>query len=230
MDEDKMLTYLAMSSSPNFINSNGSSITRICWRSISEKIPGRTSKQCRERWVHYLCPDVNRSAFSLVEDSCLMKLFKVHGHHWAKIAQEMPGRTENQIRYRVEYLSKLPSSRHVQAKTHIPRMRDGLLTSNGGLSLNLDRMSCQSSPCCTSDSRSSWNDKVSLALGPATAAPISPVSPFDVHAYADHCSPRCLSVSESSSIDSQSESHSLSHGNDWDLDDDTLDMLEILFL
>jgi len=74
------------------------------WREVADKIPGRTSKQCRERWNHYLCPDVIKTPFTTKEDNLLATLYKRYGNHWSKIAKEMPGRTENQVRFRVEHL------------------------------------------------------------------------------------------------------------------------------
>jgi hypothetical protein len=74
------------------------------WRKIAEKVPGRTSKQCRERWNHYLHPDVVKTPFSASEDKTLAKLYKLYGNHWSAISKLMPGRTENQVRFRVEHL------------------------------------------------------------------------------------------------------------------------------
>jgi Myb-like DNA-binding domain len=61
--------------------------THHTWKQASEKIPGRTSKLCRDRWNNYLCPDVNKSPFSEEEDRLLMRLYQSYGKHWAKISQ-----------------------------------------------------------------------------------------------------------------------------------------------
>jgi hypothetical protein len=57
------------------------------WRKIAEKVPGRTSKQCRERWNHYLHPDVVKTPFSASEDKTLAKLYKLYGNHWSAISK-----------------------------------------------------------------------------------------------------------------------------------------------
>ena len=43
------------------------------WKLISEFIPGRNPKQCRERWNLYLKPDINKSPFTEDEDRLLLE-------------------------------------------------------------------------------------------------------------------------------------------------------------
>jgi hypothetical protein len=77
---------------------------KINWRIIAEKVPNRTSKQCRERWNHYISPEVRRDNFSNDEDRKLEALITKYGTKWSKIAKEMPGRTENSVRARYQGL------------------------------------------------------------------------------------------------------------------------------
>jgi Myb-like DNA-binding domain len=76
------------------------------WRSIADKLPNRTSKQCRERWNHHLSPGIVKDAFSPEEDDKLKYLWKQYGAQWSKISRYLPGRTENSVR------SRLHSIRH----------------------------------------------------------------------------------------------------------------------
>ena len=59
---------------------------------------GRTGKQCRERWLNHLDPSIRKDAWTPEEDSLLLRLHTTHGNSWAKIAKEMPGRTDNAIK------------------------------------------------------------------------------------------------------------------------------------
>lgn len=57
------------------------------WGKIAEKVPGRTSKQCRERWNHYLRPGVVKTPFSASEDKALKELYEIYGNQWSAISK-----------------------------------------------------------------------------------------------------------------------------------------------
>ena len=86
--EDHLLVFLV---SLGFLN----------WGKLAEHFPGRTSKQCRERWCHYLDPEVNKSEYSEAENRQLLSLYHTHGSRWCVMAKALPGRTENSIRAHV---------------------------------------------------------------------------------------------------------------------------------
>lgn len=77
------------------------------WGKVSEKMPGRTAKQCRERWSNYLDPNLLKSPFSLAEDEKLLLLQRLNGNKWALISRELPGRTENSVKLRFNSLKKI---------------------------------------------------------------------------------------------------------------------------
>ncbi|XP_010544950.1 PREDICTED: transcription factor MYB108-like [Tarenaya hassleriana] len=58
----------------------------------------RTGKSCRLRWLNYLRPDVRRGNITLEEQFLILKLHSVWGNRWSKIAQYLPGRTDNEIK------------------------------------------------------------------------------------------------------------------------------------
>lgn len=86
------------------------------WGVVAARLPGRTSKQCRERWCHHLAPNVDKSAMTPEENKKLMELHAKWGNRWSKIAAEMPGRTENMVRSRIQILKKAEqrSERHAE--------------------------------------------------------------------------------------------------------------------
>eukprot|EP01035_Chromulina_nebulosa_P018766 gene18766-24533_t len=90
-EEDTLLTYLV---SLGFKN----------WGKLASHMPGRTSKQCRERWCHHLDPNVKKSEYTDEEDKKILSLHQQLGNRWSAIAKQLPGRTENSIRSRVKAL------------------------------------------------------------------------------------------------------------------------------
>lgn len=67
--------------------------------------PGRSGKQCRERfckilyrWHNHLNPKINKSPWSEEEEKILFRTHQEHGNRWKKIADELPGRTDNDIK------------------------------------------------------------------------------------------------------------------------------------
>jgi hypothetical protein len=70
------------------------------WSSLAATLPGRLGKQCRERWINSLNPDVRRDAWTDEEDRILIEHQRLWGNKWAKIAALLPGRTDNSVKNR----------------------------------------------------------------------------------------------------------------------------------
>ncbi|KAL5791994.1 hypothetical protein ACOSP7_000588 [Xanthoceras sorbifolium] len=79
----------------NYIAMNGEGR----WNSVA-RCAGlkRTGKSCRLRWLNYLRPDVRRGNISLREQLTILELHSRFGNRWSKIAQHLPGRTDNEIK------------------------------------------------------------------------------------------------------------------------------------
>ncbi|KAK7396993.1 hypothetical protein VNO78_18157 [Psophocarpus tetragonolobus] len=58
----------------------------------------RTGKSCRLRWLNYLRPNVRRGNISLQEQLLILHLHSRWGNRWSKIAEHLPGRTDNEIK------------------------------------------------------------------------------------------------------------------------------------
>ncbi|KAK7301941.1 hypothetical protein RJT34_12818 [Clitoria ternatea] len=86
-EEDKKLI--------NFILTNG----QCCWRAVP-KLAGllRCGKSCRLRWTNYLRPDLKRGLLSEYEEKMVIDLHAQLGNRWSKIASNLPGRTDNEIK------------------------------------------------------------------------------------------------------------------------------------
>ncbi|XP_077241882.1 transcription factor MYB20-like [Tasmannia lanceolata] len=79
----------------NFILTNG----QCCWRAVP-KLAGllRCGKSCRLRWTNYLRPDLKRGFLSETEEKMVIDLHAHLGNRWSKIAAQLPGRTDNEIK------------------------------------------------------------------------------------------------------------------------------------
>lgn len=86
-DEDrKLVTYIAA-------HGHG------CWREVP-KLAGllRCGKSCRLRWTNYLRPDLKRGMLSEAEEDLIIRLHAAIGNRWSRIAAQLPGRTDNEIK------------------------------------------------------------------------------------------------------------------------------------
>ena len=70
------------------------------WTRLAVSLPGRVGKQCRERWRNHLDPNVKHSPWTDQEDKLLIDLHEKYGNQWVKIAECMPGRTDNTVKNR----------------------------------------------------------------------------------------------------------------------------------
>lgn len=70
------------------------------WTMIASHMPGRSPRQCRERFKKYLSPNVNNSPWTYSEDMLLLHLINQFGNRWAQISVYFPGRTDSNIKNR----------------------------------------------------------------------------------------------------------------------------------
>lgn len=85
---------------------NNNSSTAKNWADIAARVPGRTAKQCRERWSLNLDPTINRHAWTQEEDDLLLKLHEKLGNRWAQIKKYLVGRTENGVKTRFKSIER----------------------------------------------------------------------------------------------------------------------------
>ena len=74
------------------------------WNDIAKCVPGRTPKQCRDRWTNYLQPSLKFDPWTNQEDNNLIMLVKNNGTHWKKMKRYFPGRSTNALKNRWHWL------------------------------------------------------------------------------------------------------------------------------
>lgn len=70
------------------------------WEEISAQLPGRTSRQCRDRYNNYLYKEIIRRPWTPEEDQIIIEKNKIYGNSWSKIAQFLVGRSGNNVKNR----------------------------------------------------------------------------------------------------------------------------------
>jgi len=86
-DEDELLASLVTTLGPN-------------WKTIATYFPTRTGKQCRERYINCLDPNITTAPWSEEEDQVIIEYHKKWGNKWSEVAKTLSGRTANAIKNR----------------------------------------------------------------------------------------------------------------------------------
>ncbi|KAG7023170.1 Transcription factor MYB35 [Cucurbita argyrosperma subsp. argyrosperma] len=92
------------------------------WTSAPKKAGlRRCGKSCRLRWTSYLRPDLKHHNFTPQEEELIIRLHAAIGSRWAIIAQQLPGRTDNDVKnYWNTKLRKKLSEMGIDPVTHKP--------------------------------------------------------------------------------------------------------------
>jgi hypothetical protein len=82
------------------------------WRRVAARIPGRTGKQCRERWTGHRSPEIMHKYWTPEEDVILVGKQAEFGNQWAKIKAFLPGRSSVDVKNRWSWLCRRDVPNH----------------------------------------------------------------------------------------------------------------------
>jgi hypothetical protein len=98
-------------------------------------IKNKSSKQCRERWVNSLCPNINKGIWTEKEEKILFLTQLKIGNKWSELAKFLPGRSENDIKNHFysklrKYIRKICKELHKSKLLESKGINSSLYTSN----------------------------------------------------------------------------------------------------
>jgi hypothetical protein len=76
------------------------------WLLVSSRITGRNPRQCKERWMNYLSPDVAPLPWSVADDELLLEKVEECGRRWVQIAEFFPMRKGVHVKNRYLVLQR----------------------------------------------------------------------------------------------------------------------------
>ncbi|KAI4321958.1 hypothetical protein MLD38_035277 [Melastoma candidum] len=69
------------------------------WNAVRKKTGLlRCGKSCRLRWTNHLRPNLKKGSFTPEEERLIIELHSQLGNKWARMAAQLPGRTDNEIK------------------------------------------------------------------------------------------------------------------------------------
>jgi hypothetical protein len=95
------------------------------WRAVAANLTGRNSKQCRERWMGHLDPELTRQNWTADEDLTLIRKQREVGNQWAQIKHFLPGRSILAVKNRWIWLSRREVPKHSAEFLQIVASHDG---------------------------------------------------------------------------------------------------------
>ncbi|XP_040992385.1 transcription factor MYB48-like isoform X1 [Juglans microcarpa x Juglans regia] len=73
-------------------------IAKVSGLKVAGDKNNRTGKSCRLRWVNYMHPGLKRGKMTPHEERRVLELHDKWGNRWSRIARNLPGRTDNEIK------------------------------------------------------------------------------------------------------------------------------------
>jgi hypothetical protein len=83
------------------------------WNIIAHKMPTRSLRQCKDRYLTYLAPHVRHDPWTPDEDALLFQKVRIFGQRWAVISKFFFGRPPNAVKNRWHLLLRM-----IQPKQH----------------------------------------------------------------------------------------------------------------
>jgi len=82
------------------------------WRHVAILVRGRSSKQCRERWLAHFAPEIAHDDWTPEEDLTLVERQRELGNQWVRIKTFLPRRSLVAVKNRWNWLSRRDIPNH----------------------------------------------------------------------------------------------------------------------
>jgi hypothetical protein len=70
------------------------------WSLVSSSMPGRTARDCRDRWRYYLSDENSHDPWTPEEDARLFEKIDQYGRRWSQVSQDFPNRSDLAVKRR----------------------------------------------------------------------------------------------------------------------------------
>ena len=92
------------------------------WNEISKKLPGRTPKQIKDRYINYLRDGLKKEPWTKQEEQIILSMYQAIGPRWSRMMCNLPGRSGNDIKNRWY--------KHITKKTRKKNLNNSSFTQN----------------------------------------------------------------------------------------------------
>jgi hypothetical protein len=92
------------------------------------RLTQRSGKQCRERWHNHLDASIDKAPWTQAEDDLIFELHREHGKSWSKIAERIPGRTDNSVKNRFYSTLRRNLRKYNKSRPHSQRLLGSVRT------------------------------------------------------------------------------------------------------
>jgi hypothetical protein len=93
------------------------------WKQITDRMPSRTARQCRERYRNYLSPSLSTLPWTESEDELLQMKIRQIGQKWAQMAHFFVGRSDVSLKNRWATLCASGISRRRSKPAPLPEKK-----------------------------------------------------------------------------------------------------------